>query len=224
MGRNIPGPHTDAQTIKTQPETHQLVMRTKPSAWPIVAAAAATFLLTGCIPSVFPFYTERDLVSNPRLIGRWEATREAEELRKWEFEPGPATNYLLSVTDREGKAGRFNARLFRLRDATFLDLSPSECAFATNQTDLVACSVFPGHLLVRVEETDPGLKLAFFDFDWLGKYLQEHPAALAHHREDDRIVLTAGTADLQRFVLDHLAEGQLFDTPIELARQAARKP
>jgi hypothetical protein len=43
---------------------------------------------------------------------------------------------------------------------------------------------------------------------------------LAHHREgDERIVLTAGTRDLQRFVLKHLGEGELFQKPNEMVRK-----
>ena len=38
--------------------------------------------------------------------------------------------------------------------------------------------------------------------------------------EDDRFVLTASTRDLQRFVLKHLAEGELFDKPGEMVRHA----
>ena len=79
--------------------------------------------------------------------------------------------------------------------------------------------MFPGHLLVRVSQLEPELKLAFFDFDWLQKYLEKNPKALAHHQEGDRIVLTAGTRDLQKFVLKHLGEGELFEKPGAMVRQ-----
>ena len=50
------------------------------------------------------------------------------------------------------------------------------------------------------------LKLAVCDFDWLKDQLQENPKALAHRKESDAILLTASSADLQRFVLEHLAD------------------
>ena len=59
---------------------------------------------------------------------------------------------------------------------------------------------------------EPELKLAFFNFDWLGKFLEKNPKALAHHAEDTkdkeggRLILTAGTRDLQKFVLKHSAK------------------
>ena len=51
--------------------------------------------------------------------------------------------------------------------------------------------MFPGHLLFRVVQVEPELKLAVFDYDWLQNYLDKHPNSLAHHREDKSIVLTA---------------------------------
>jgi hypothetical protein len=80
--------------------------------------------------------------------------------------------------------------------------------------------MFPGHLLVRVSQIAPELKLALFNFDWLCQQLTNNPSLLAHHREDDGFVLTANTRALQRFVLKHLAEGELFDKPGEMVRQA----
>jgi hypothetical protein len=80
--------------------------------------------------------------------------------------------------------------------------------------------MFPGHLLARVSQVEPELRLAFFNFGWLQQQLTNNPSLLAHHREDDRFILTASTRDLQRFVLKHLAEGELFDKPGEMVRQA----
>jgi hypothetical protein len=71
-----------------------------------------------------------------------------------------------------------------------------------------------------VPQIEPELKLAFFNFDWLYQQLTNHPSILAHHREGDRFVLTATTRELQRFMLKHLAEGELFDKPVEMIRQA----
>ena len=80
-------------------------------------------------------------------------------------------------------------------------------------------------LIGRVSQIEPELKLALFDFDWLEKFLEENPGALAHHLEkpdgkDGRIVLTASTSELQSFVLAHRGEGELFKKPGEFVRQS----
>lgn len=185
----------------------------------LIATVGAAALLCSCIPSVNPFYTARDVVFDPRLLGTWQEKNKTDNPEVWKFESATNKMYQLTVTEKGDKQGRFDAHLFKLKQVFFLDLIPSDCDYATNQADLVAASMFPGHLLVRVSQLEPDLKLAFFDFDWLQKYLEKNPKALACHQEGDRVVLTAGTRDLQKFVLKHLGEGELFETPGEMVRQ-----
>jgi hypothetical protein len=52
----------------------------------------------------------------------------------------------------------------------------------------------------------------------------ENPKALAHHKEGDHIVLTAGARDLQRFVFRHLGEDELFEKPGEMIRRTNSVP
>jgi hypothetical protein len=186
---------------------------------PLTIVAAAALLLCSCIPSVNPFYTDRDVVSDGRLLGEWQEAGKADDPEIWKFEASEGKAYKLTVRENQGKEGVFSAHLFRMKNESFLDLIPAQCEYATNQAGLVGASMFPGHLLVRVSEFEPGLKLAFFDFDWLEKYLKKNPKALVHHREENSIVLTADTRDLQRFVLEHLNEGELFSKPGELFRR-----
>jgi hypothetical protein len=184
----------------------------------LVVLVAAALLLCSCIPSLNPFYTDRDVVQDAHLLGEWQDASQADDPDIWKFEPGEGKAYKLSVREK-GKQGVFEAHLFRLKEGYFLDLIPAECNFATNQADLVAFSMYPGHLLMRVSELEPGLKLAFFDFDWLDKYLKKNPKALTHRSEHESTVLTADTRELQRFVLAHLKEGELFGKPGELVRR-----
>ncbi len=173
----------------------------------ILAAAGA--LLSACIPSVHPFFNETDLVADPRLPGEWKDGDGA----LWAFTPDGDAGYTLVITELEDdgkKTGTFEAHLFQLGAERFLDLVASDVGFAPDQIDLVKMSVIPGHLVARIFQFEPELKLAFADFDWLKKHLEASPAALAHHRHGDSIVLTAPTAELQQFLLAHLVEGELF--------------
>jgi len=195
----------------------------------LVAIAGAAALLCSCIPSVNPFYTAKDVVYDARLLGEWQEKKDKpEEAEIWKFERSDTNAwYKLTVTEKEGKQGEFNAHLFKLQQEYFLDIIPADCKYATNQADLVAFSMFPGHLLVRVSQLEPELKLALFDFDWLAKYLEKNPKALAYHTEgkDDKgIVLTAETRDLQKFVLKHLGKGELFSEGGEMFRRTNSVP
>ena len=177
--------------------------------------AAAAVLLCSCVPSVRPFYTDQDVVWDARLLGSWLPDGKTDS-EIWTFEKSGEKSYKLTLLDR-GKKGEFDARLFRLKDEYFLDLIPTKCDYAPDQADLVGVSMIPGHLLMRVPELGAGLKLAFFDSDWLEKFLTKNPATIEHYREGERILLTAETHELQRFVLEHLQDG-LFAKPGELVR------
>jgi len=179
---------------------------------------ATALLLCSCIPAVNSFYSEHDLAFDARLLGAWQESDTKDEPQVWTFERAETNAYKLTVVEPKGKRGEFNAHLFKLKEDYFLDLRPAACDYATNQADLVASAMFPGHLLLRVPQLAPELKLAMTDFDWLEKHLKENPKALAHHLEDNAIVLTAETGELQQFVLAHLGKDEFFKEPGTLIR------
>ena len=172
--------------------------------------AGAAMLLSACIPSVNPFYTEKDVVFDPRLIGSWGDPEDADE--SWRFEAATNKTYRLTVTEDKGKHGEFAAHLFKLKGHTFLDVTPTKVELREDQVEMVGAALIPGHLILRVRGIEPELKLDWVDWDWLKKYLETNPKALKHRLSDmpESIVLTAETRDLQRFVLQHLKAGELF--------------
>lgn len=190
----------------------------------ILTALGVSALLAACIPSVNPFYTTRDLTFETGLLGEWQEKDKPQDPQIWKFEKAEDSGYKLLVTEKEGKQGAFAAHLFKLKQHYFLDLVPTDCNYASNQADLVASSMFPGHLLAHVSQLEPELKLALFNFDWLQTQLTNNPSILAHHREGDRFILTASTKELQHFVLKHLGEGELFDKPGSMIRRTNNVP
>jgi hypothetical protein len=176
----------------------------------LVAIAGAAVLLTACIPSVNPFYTEKDLVFDSRLIGVWGDPKDADA--NWRFEFVTNMTYRLIVTEEKDKRGEFAAHLFKLGGRIFLDITPTKLDLGQKQATLVGAALIPGHLILRVRSLEPELKLDWMDWDWLKKHLAAHPRALKHRRTAaNELVLTAETRELQRFVLKHLKEGELFE-------------
>ena len=188
-------------------------------------AITAALLFSACIPSVNPFYTSKDIVFDARLLGEWQETDNPNNPQIWKFEKSDDNSYKLTISEKQREDGKFDARLLKLKEQFFLDLILSGRDYATNYPDFVSMSMFPGHMLVCVTQMEPELKLAYFNYDWLQTFLQKNPKALAHHVEDklgqpdSSIVLTAKTQDLQRFVLAHMADGELFDKPGVLIRK-----
>src|SRR5579872_3600605 len=117
-------------------------------------------LLAGCIPSINTFYTEKDLVFEPKLIGEWQTKKEDDKPERWHFEKiedEPKT-YKLTVTQEKTKHGEFTAHFFKLGKEYFLDIIPSKCDYPDTQADLVGFAMCPGHLLIRLSQLEPDLK------------------------------------------------------------------
>jgi hypothetical protein len=190
----------------------------------LLLMVGAVALICSCVPSVNPFYTEKDVVTDPRLVGEWLEADNKDNPSDWTFETTETNSYKLTVMEGKDKKGEFDAHLFRLKQEYFLDLIPTSCDYATNQAGLVGAAMIPGHLLVRVSQFEPTLHLALCDPDWLKKYLQANPKAIAHRTDEDFIVLTADTADLQKFVMKHLGKGELFSDGGDMIRQTNNVP
>lgn len=181
---------------------------------PFIIVATLALALSACIPSLNPYFAAKDLVSDARLVGQWKAD---DDSMTWRFEDDGEKSYTLTITEKESKSGTLSAHLFKIDREMFLDLIPTKCEFAKEQSELVSMAVFPGHLLAHVKSIDPQLKVSFIDWDWLKKFLEKTPHALAHRIEnEDQIILTANTRDLQRFVSKHLGKDELFGDEVDI--------
>jgi hypothetical protein len=166
-----------------------------------LSVAAAAALLGGCVvTSIYPFYTEKDLVYDPALLGKWSDAAETNASAEYvSIERSGDKGYRITVFASE--TNTIEAHLFRLRQQLFLD------TFPTNRSlDFV-----PVHQLSKILSTAPELKNANLNYDWLAKLLEKNPGEIRHmvlaeksgEQTDKRIVLTADTAELQQFLLKY---------------------
>ena len=185
-------------------------------------------VLTGCFPvALQPFYTPKDVVFDPALLGVW-AEKEGDE-ESWTFAAG--TNQSYRVTIKEDKrVDHLDAFLFRLGtnsylDFTFAEFGARECEFE----GFAAFHLMPVHSLAQVRLQNDKLYMAFMDLKWLEKLLADNPKAIRHEKvvidgstNDTRLVLTASTRELQDFIQKYSTEAFLAD-PDSLKR-VARQP
>ena len=178
--------------------------------------------LAGCVPSWNSFYTEKDLVFNQALLGAWRPV-EAKETSKetWTFTKSGEKFYQLAQTDEEGRKAVFEARLVKLKQHLFVDLYLTKVEGDELKVNAWASiSLVPAHLLLKVEQIEPTLKLAAMNPGWMRDFLKQHPDAIAHRvvSEDD-IILAASTSELQKFVLDHVDDKEFFGGAMEFKRK-----
>lgn len=174
---------------------------------PLVAIVA---LVAACVPSVNPFYFDKDVITDARLAGVWLEDRDADKPESWTFESQTNRAYTVTVIEGDGKSGKLEGHLFKLGGQLLMDLMPLKCEFATNQANVISAAMIPGHLLMRVNLEDKKLNLTFTNPDWAKNFLEANPSAVAHRVVDDGVILTADTAALQKFVKQHLGKDELF--------------
>lgn len=182
---------------------------------------AALLLLAGCLPtSLNPLYTDKDIVFDPALVGTWAGENSPEET--WTFRADGEKKYKLVLKDEEGKSGEFEVHLLKLGGQQFLDLFPGETGFKDwNKMDTYKIHFIPAHSFLKVERITPDLEVSQMDLEWLQKFLQKRPSAIKHEVLDGRIVFTAPTRELQKFVVKHLKTAGAFGEVSKLRRKPA---
>ncbi len=177
-----------------------------------------------------PICTPSDLIFDQQLIGTW---KQAGQETTWQFTQQSDHRdkaYRLVITDEKGRSGTFLAHLAQLEETLFLDLYP----VVPEMKDNVLSKFYlqPIHTFLRVQLGEETLKLSTLKPTWLRQYLTDHPDALPHTtvapfgapylgEEGDavqRLLLTASTAQLQRFLLDHADTKDAFGDPVTLER------
>jgi hypothetical protein len=185
-----------------------------------LVAAVFGLLAAGCWQkSLQPFYHEKDLIEDPGLAGIW--TEPGEEAKKtvWTFSAAGEKRFKLNVVDGEINAD-FEARLFKLGGETYINL----------YSEKRSMSEIPVHHLLSISREGDLLSMKVLNIDWVQKWLRANPKKLDHMRvndpknpgdsESDELVLTASTDALQKFILEHRADPELFQGDGSLQRDA----
>ena len=178
-----------------------------------LAAALPVFaLLCGCVPSLHPRYTEATTILDPRIEGTW--LEDGGHL--WTFHPAEKKRYLLEYRSRQdkGEAADLEATLLQLEQYLFLDTFPE----ARGASTILLSHTIRAHNIARVWLEADSLRLASLDPDWLERAIEKELIDISHQVVNGDIVLTAPTADLQRFALFAASQQGTFADPITLRR------
>ena len=184
-----------------------------------LTAALAVVLLTGCVTlSVYPYYTTKDIQFDPALLGVWVDPDQTNSNREsWSFEKLGAQSYRLTLTEND-KRTEFHAHLFKIKGHLFLDCLPRE------HSEFSA----PCHFLLRVDRIGSTFETRPLSYEWLGNLLEEQPEAIRHTivtqptapkgDEKKTLVLTADTAELQKFILKHIQTREAWKDSLVMKR------
>ena len=174
-------------------------------------------LISGCIvSSLQPLYIDesKDVVYDPLLIGSWADKENKETLT---FAQSGGKVYEVTYT-ADSATAKFYGRLVQVGSSKYLDVYPQEQDIDTGsyQNGLYKLmTINPTHFFVQVKDEGDVLKIAILDLDKLKKMLDAKKAKIAHEKIDDRIILTASPAEMQKFITkyaqDLLTEERIFE-------------
>lgn len=166
----------------------------------LLVALAAVTLMTGCGPtlSLHPLYADKDLASDLPLEGKW-ADAENEEV--WTI--SKSGDGFEGTSPGNSDPEKVGIHVVRLGEFRFLDIISKD----TSSLDI------PGHLFVKVWRVGEELRVQALDSDWLKQKIRE--TGLPHvELEDEQVILTAPTPELQKFVALHANEPKAFESDV----------
>jgi hypothetical protein len=180
----------------------------------LFATIALLICATGCVPSLYPLYTDSDLIQNPQLEGRWVNNDRTET---WEFSLAEdSISYDLTYTENErDDTKHFKAHLLMLDSLIYLDTYPVE----EIKNDFYRLHLIPAHVFGRVEMEGDTLGLALFNTDWLRDMIKKGTVEIAHENVEEGLVLTAPTGKLQQLIIKHAKEPRAFSDLSVLHRE-----
>ncbi len=168
---------------------------------------------SGCVIWSFnPLYTEKDLFENDILTGTWT---DGDSLQ-WKFEHPEKGNlkiidkksYELHLTDYDKKETTYNVNIIQLNGIYFLDFYVNDIAGA-NSSDSESklnywnLHVVPVHTFAKLTATNNTLQINWFDGEWLKEQIEGKKIKIGHKKNDETLLLTAKTADLQKLLIKH---------------------
>ena len=155
-------------------------------------AMAVMLLLAGCgdLLSVYPLATPETAVFDAGLTGEWAcADKDCSDVALIRAGSTQKKDYDVVWIPDKGETLRLKGQLAKVSTRLVFDL------VAVKETDLA----IPAHFFLLVEKTADGVKFHWLDSDWLRSQVTARNG-LAHVMEDDKPVITAGSAEINAFL------------------------
>ena len=175
-------------------------------------------LLNGCLTTLHPIFTEKDLVFDPRLTGNWKKSKDSSSARYRqansedleELSPSLQRNaariYIMEEKDAQGKTRSHSyAFLVKLGKYYYLDYYPGALRNNEPAGEFFAAHYVPMHRIYRIKFTgNHSFDIQQLDAGFLEKLILNKQVRLKHEVTDDgSYLITAPTADLQQYLIKY---------------------
>jgi len=183
-------------------------------------------ILIGCAPqdSLFPLFTPQDKLFDKQLLGEWrirtqtDAEQDPSEKPAFViFSPGDDENsYQVKLPNFNDAGGtmRATAHLVHLGAYLFIDLeTPNSDKFQD-----VSYPAIEGHVFGRIALGGDTTRIDFLNDDWVTKQANAGKLGLGYVEGPSSRILSADTAELRKFALEHAEDHEAFSESYILTR------
>jgi len=175
-------------------------------------------LLSGCLSTLHPIFTEKDLVFDPRLAGSWKKAKDGSTVRyrmasqndvaglSSSLQRNANKIFILEESDTGGNSkGSSLAFLVRIGKYYYMDYYPVEPKHNGIADEFFAAHYIPMHSIYRVKFTnEQKFERQQLDAGYLEKLIRNKQVRLEHEETDDgSFLITAPTAELQQYLIKY---------------------
>ncbi len=188
--------------------------KTKPALF-----ALLSLLLSGCMTSLYPLFTDADKIFDPALAGVWQDDKHENTFTIQWFPDGKLYFLHTEMKEQLVVPGEFNAGLGTIGKHRFLNIVPRR------PKNIPANSFYGGHFLQtfsfwKVELDGDKLTLTPLSHEWLKAMLKEKKLDIKTYQpEGGFITLTASTEELKAFVLKYADDKSAFSSGLHFERK-----
>ena len=192
----------------------------------LVATLVLVSVLAGCAPqdSLFPLFTQQDKLYDKQLLGEWQIRTQTDA----EQDPGEKPAFVIfsageSENSYDVKIPKFNdaggtmratAHLVRLGAYLFIDLeTPNADRFQD-----VSYPAIEAHIFGRLALGGDTARIDFLNDDWVTEQVAAGKLGLAYVEGPSGTMLSADTAELRKFALEHAEDHEAFSESYLLTR------
>ena len=178
----------------------------------LVIIIATLTIISACVPSLQPLYTDDVLTFEPALIGTWVS---ADSNDTCVISQAGDSVYDL-VYSQQGVPAKFEGHLAKLGDNLFLDTYPEDLEM---KNDYYKAHIVLTHMISKITLNGDSLLLAVLDDQWLGEQVDNDSVNIDFENVGSDILLTSTPQMLQEFIKANANNEDAFPDPATYYRK-----
>ena len=177
----------------------------------ILAFTSLIIFLSGCLTTLHPIFTEKDIVFKPELLGKWIKDKDIVEITSLASEKDiELPEKIRAIKDKgyliKGDDERYIVFLARIGPHLYFDYYPllSEEA-KRNADEFYIQHIVRRHFSYRVDiVSNNSFELSQLDGEFLETLIKQKKIRISHETSyDGEIIITASTWELQQYIIKY---------------------